>query len=240
MWNDAAMTLDMTNVIWYNGAKGEQALTASQFIAQHLSKKTGGTIDSTCAFCGMRSQHCFPIKDILSANFNDHKYMRHDTDHVCDHCASCLDSKTLNGKALRNYSVIATESGITSLARNSIHRYIIEPPAPPFVFMVTFTHKKHIFFHARVNYAKTRFQVATDRIDIEIDPIQFKERYNICSRLYDASFSKAEIASNRYRKWNKIEKFGAAQFSELNKQIDVYRGSFYLDFLLHILQKENT
>ena len=175
----------------------------------------------------------------MSSNFNDWQYLKYANDRICQDCASCLDSGAFNGKALRNYSVLVTSKNITALARRDIAAAIFNPPDPLFVFMVTFTHKKHIFFHARVNRSASKFHIATDNGDIEVEPERFAGIYNICQRLYQAGFSKSEIRSGVYRKWKKIESFGIEEFRVLDREIAAFRGSFRLNFLLHVLDKED-
>jgi CRISPR type IV-associated protein Csf1 len=211
-----------------------QLRDATNLLVEHLSRK-GGTRIGLCAICGAENQAGLPIKKAVSSNFNDWRYMKYDSNSICCNCAACLDSSALDGKALRNYSFIATESELRILSHSDIAQSIMNPPEPPFVFVVTFTHKKHAFWEACINKNRDRFVVATETGSVKIERGEFTEQYKLCQRLYDAGFSKEEIRMGNYRKWIAIESF--PDFFDVEDKIKDIRGILGFEFLVNILQK---
>lgn len=209
-------------------------MEVTHFIGKHLVVMAG-SIKGYCCFCGA-STNVLPRRDVLSSNFNDWQHVKYNSKYVCMMCAACLGSQALDGKALRNYSFIATNDKLITLQLPEISSCVLTPPEPPFVFVVTFTHKKHIVFHACLNHTKDLFTIATDKGNIEIVLGSFRKLYGTCQKLYDYGFSKVEMRSGGYKKWAKMDNCGT-DFWSLDNDIKKYRNTFYLEFLLHILQK---
>lgn len=193
-----------------------------------------------CDICGSQTDRNCLTKAVLSAKFNDWQHIRGNSGYICVDCAACLAGNSFNGKAFRSYSTLTTEASIKILNKSDIHSIIATPPDPPFVLIVTYTHKKHIFFHAQITTDNNSIYVATDKTDLRIQPHEYNELYSHCAVLYEAGFSKAEIETGKYRKWRRIEDFGTNRFLALNQQIAVHRNTALLEFVVHTLQKENT
>lgn len=211
---------------------------AIELLAKHLTKKPPAETNITCGICGSYGSG-FKVKDVVSSNFTGWHYLTHGKDHICVNCQACLDSKSLNGKALRNYSFIATEDEMKVLQHSEIALNILNPPIPPFVFVVTYTHKKHAFLNAVLNDNRERLNVALEMGYVKFSRQVFIARHNEARKLYDAGFSKEEIRTGEYRKWRLLEEVGD-EFWEVDRSLEVYRFTPFFNFLIHILQKGET
>ncbi|MDD4972577.1 MAG: hypothetical protein PHT07_24360 [Paludibacter sp.] len=206
----------------------------SEILANHLAV-ANGDIQDICSICGRKTNFGHDKKKSVSANFNDYQHFKYDTDCICEFCYACLSSNTFNEKTLRNYSIIANEKQIIVPDRPAIIVNINYPPDPPFVFMVSFSKKKHIFLHAKINTSEI-INIATDKYDLSFTKEQFNNVLLPCSKLYEAGFSKTEIERGEYRKWKVIDE--TPEFFRLNNEIQKHRGTHLLNFVLYTLSKE--
>jgi CRISPR type IV-associated protein Csf1 len=209
-------------------------LRLSQIFTNHVGISEY-TEFGTCAICGAGSIG-LPLKKAVSAKFNDFQYMRFKTDFTCGVCHKCLSGGGLDGKALRNYHTIANLEQIIFLEKSQIHDYIISPLDPPFIFLVSFSKKKHIFLHAKINFEKNPIYIATDKQDIILDIGEYAHLFGACKVLYDVGFSKTEMQTGLYKKLSLIDE--VSNFWDHDLLISKYRNRFILQFTLYTISKK--
>jgi hypothetical protein len=211
-------------------------VTVSQFIGKHLKIDDTRSDIAKCAICGFETDRNLSLSGVLSENFNDYQKLRHDSERICVFCKACLCGDSWNGKAIRNFSFIATENELVAIKRSDLARSTFSVSVKPFVFCVTFTGKKHIFFNAIINESLDKYVIATEKGNIAISQDEHLPVYTACQALYDAGFSKSEILTGNYRKWSKIGE--CDDFWILEDQIMLYRNTFLLKYLTFIMSKE--
>jgi len=204
-----------------------------KFISKHLTK-LDSDVSGKCAICG--EEHIgFKLKKVLSANFNDWKYIKDgSTKHVCVDCQSCLGSKNFDGKALRNYSVIITKKEIKKIKRSDILE-VIRNPLKEFVIIVNFSQKKHAFWDAKINNNKRHTYIATDKGSYILNNKNFLELYNDLFTLYEMKISKTEMRSGKY---NFINLMKNNNIFDIDNKIKKQRGTNNFDFAIWLLHKE--
>lgn len=215
---------------------GGEYMHPSEIIAKNVhlinGKETG-----KCSICGRFSDYAFLKSESISSSFNDYQYFKYNTDFICEYCNACLSNTGFDGKALRNYSIIANESKYIILNKPAIIYHIDNQFSPPYIFMVSFSKKKHIFLHTKINYDQININISTDRYDLSFTKEQFNNIYIPCSDLYNTGFSKMEIETGIYRKWKLMDQ--KRDFFILDKEINKYRGTNLLNFVLYALSKED-
>lgn len=209
-------------------------ISVSELLSSHL-KVVRGNITGKCIVCGKSTEAGFDLSK-LSANFSSWGLLQHNGNNVCEYCMACISGDGFAGKALRNYSVTANYDDLVILSHENIAQYITSPLLPPFIFIVSFSKKKHIFLSARVNYQTANIFVATDKYNILVNVEEFTKLYGACQELVDNGLSKTEILSGIYRKWNKIEAF--PKYYSLESIIKPYRKTFLLDFVLYAVKNK--
>lgn len=214
----------------------EYAMLSSELIGKHLQLEDIHSDIAKCAICGLETDRNILLNKALSEKFNDFQYIRYNSDRICVYCKACLSSDSWDGKAIRNFSFIATESELIAIKRKDLPKYTFSTHAVPFVFCVTFTGKKHTFFNALVNESRERYIIATEKGSVEIIPEKHFSIYEACQSLYDQGLSKNEILTGNYKKWSKIGDI--PDFWQLEERIMPYRNTFLLKFLTFIMTKE--
>lgn len=101
-----------------------------------------------CPICGKYSLTGVKTKDIVSTNFTDWAYVG---DYVCSSCTDLF--------SLYFYSYIVDIDGIRLLNVRELRDQLIRPQKPPFLFIITTSQKKHLFYKARWNYGGGLFAV---------------------------------------------------------------------------------
>ena len=216
-------------------------------IGKHLNPARGEPLIESCCLChrqpdGMTTGH--QRKDVISNTFMDVGYLRF-TNEICEYCAVCLGYGKPRTEHIKNYSYIANEYSLVRLKREDIWQHLFNPPEPPFVFAVTYNHKKHTSFRAPVNLSRDVFHVCTENEVIEVRPAAIAELaqviqdwYTICKDTTQAPtwFTKAEILSG-CENFKRIEEYGTAKYFKQDAVIVPYRCTPLLGLLVHALNK---
>lgn len=150
--------------------------------------------------------------------------------------------------SLRVYSFIATCNEFKILKTDDFLPILENPPAPPFVFIISFSNKKHIAYKARTNYASDPFYVSTDKGNCLICKNQLSELLEVARRWYTVVpgkedtatqptyFTKDEIFGGN-ESISKINVFGLRKYREDVKILNKYRGTLFADIVKISLKK---
>ena len=157
------------------------AMIAIDLIARHIDIANLSTpihegIKATCAFTGRTITKGCRIKDAISANWTDWDWIRHGDEWVSVEfvlcIADCIPSDNEGSSrcaGLRNFSFVADVAGLCKLKNTELLDALLNPPNPPFVFVITEGGKKHVAFKAQIATERSRFPVATDVGCFEFD-----------------------------------------------------------------------
>lgn len=218
----------------------------THIIGKHLSLPVTELEITKCCLCGQEGGEGFKKKEILSDGFMDNDCLN-EADEMCVYCAACLGRGQAQNEQLRMFSFLATPSGLTRLKRDELWHHIFNPPAnEPFVFAVTYGHKKHISFRAPVNLpGQLSYQVRTENTLIDIDPARISPLaetihrwYTICNNTSQEPtwFNKSEILYG-CTNYKRIEQYGINAYLRENLVISLYRHTALLALLCHALNK---
>ena len=140
--------------------------------------------DFICAVCGEKHVRGTRTKDIVSGSFTDWNLLRGDM--VCKRCTDLF--------SLYFYSYIVDGAGIHLLNVRELPEALQSQQEPPFLFCVTTSRKKHLFYRAAWNYSKGRFAVNLETETIYTSPERMRELFAIVECLQTLGASKMRLA----------------------------------------------
>lgn len=207
-----------------------ELITAALGVAETKDKVQGGT----CAICGQECEGV-PVKKIVrNERFTNFDEINVDGDVVCGPCATCMKDARLRRK-----SFIAHPGGVIFLEKNDIEHYVFDLEAQgiktPFLFCVTTSFKKHMFFRARLNNDYKQYNLQFEEVPVTITEHD-KELYKQIQDAYEF-FSKDELLTGNFKLIN-IKKFGIDRFGALKEMVEAKRTTAKFKFLVHIMNSE--
>ena len=222
------------------------------FIAYHINTPVPTEICNTvCAFTGKQIISGIPTKQAIKKTFTDFEYLKYESDYISAEAWKVLNPciQGNNGlNALRSYSYIVTNSGIKIIKHAEYMHALINPPEPPFVFVITYSNKKHTAFKAVINHSRQSFIVQTDVNRVVIDSARLAEIcpviqdwYSVIPEKADTTlqptwFNKSEILHGCDNP-RRIEQYGFERYFTENKIIDGFRGTEFLKLITFCLTK---
>lgn len=135
-----------------------------------------------CPICGRHAESAISVKDIVSSSFTDWTYMG---DYVCPDCANLF--------SLYFYSYIVDPDGIRILNVRELRDELIKPQKPPFLFCITTSRKKHLFYRAVWNHEAGRFAVNLETETIFTTPKRMRELFDFVEALQTLGASKERL-----------------------------------------------
>jgi len=222
--------------------------TGTYLVGKHLSPDYSRQHIEKCAVCGAKDVPGYNINDVIGPSFMDWDAVNQKASGVCIYCAACLGKDMPRTEWLRFTSFLATKDYLLRLKRDDLWDHLLLPPDPPFVFGVTYTHKKHVCFKAPVNYSQEIFFVQTEDVAIKIVPSQIQKLckalqnwYTICkkTKAEPTWFTKQDILSG-CQNFKKIEAYGMKKYFKEDKIIKPFRRTALLTLLTYALNKRNT
>lgn len=98
----------------------------------------------------------------------------------------------------RTYSHCFTATGHECPPRARWRDLLLEPPNPPFLFVITESGQKHLIFRAAVAYDRDTYPVQVEEDRLIVSRREFAECLAAFERLYALGFSKDSIRDVRY------------------------------------------
>lgn len=125
--------------------------------------------------------------------------------------------KTGYAVSWRSYSHVFSRSVYVSFKDHAEWRqWLLEPPEPPFLFIISTTGVKHLIFRGVIAHSRDRYPVVFGDHLIYVDRSQFEACLQAFEALCDMGFSRDAVLSGNYpyqqlfkvgvRSWNQAEK----------------------------------
>ena len=149
----------------------------------------------------------YKIKDIVSANYTDWEYVG---DYVCGDCADLF--------SLYFYSYIVDPDGIRLLNVRELRDALITPQKPPFLFIITTSKKKHLFYRARWNYSSTRYCVNLEAETISTTPERMRTLFDFVECLMTLGCSKTALSTGEIQ-FNVAQMVGVKAYQFLANEL---------------------
>jgi hypothetical protein len=151
---------------------------------------------------------------------------------MCHACAWCL-----SWKQLRNYSIIATASTLSHPDKSTIRARLVNPPEPPFIFVVAVSGQKWLHFKSVVNFQRGSFIVMLEETPVKVNSLIVGTLLDVLAPMLDI-FSKSEIQTGRYNQ-NRIKQMGLSLWKHSEDVIRKWRGAAIFELALHVAQKRD-
>lgn len=139
-----------------------------------------------CAMCGKphtENDLVFPFEP--EASFTDHNSLSDPTSSVI--CGSCVG--VWSGEFTQTYSksVICEEGVFPSAKNNHIAYWLLNPPNPPFIMMLSDQKRQHLVWRTPVNYSNKVYQVRFGSKLLTIRLNRLKQAVESCRLLSEAA-----------------------------------------------------
>lgn len=122
--------------------------------------------DFYCPGCARYCRHGAPIKKLVSSNFTDWNLTG---PYVCENCMPLF--------SLYFYSYVKDPDGIRLLNVRQLKDALITPQKPPFMFVITTSQKKHLWYRAQLNHSPDRFAVQFEMETIWTTPERMRSLF---------------------------------------------------------------
>jgi len=223
--------------------------TASQFIARVLDllpfpaseALTGvkAAHDPICYLCGGETGgEGWDRRDAFTASFTNTNLAKVPASvTVCQSCAAVsrgeswaayaarrpdLGLKTVHPISWRSYPHAITETSHTIPRGEEWRPLLLDPPDPPFVYMIPTTNQKHLLFRCGVAYSRESFPVQHEEDRVWITPSEFREVVEAAERLFALGMSREAVETGRYPQ-ESIRKAGLAAWREAEDDFAPWR-----------------
>lgn len=136
-------------------------------------------MEFNCPICKKHVFSGIKTKDIVSSNFTDWAYVG---EYVCPDCADLF--------SLYFYSYVVDPDGIHLYNVRELQDQLTKPQKPPFLFVITTSQKKHLFYRSFWNYDNKRFSVNLETETIYTTPERMRTLFDFVECLQKLGCSK--------------------------------------------------
>lgn len=136
-------------------------------------------VEFDCPICKKHVSQGIKTKDIVSSNFTDWAYVG---EYVCQECADLF--------SLYFYNYIVDPEGIHLLNVRQLRDELAKPQNPPFLFVISTSQKKHLFYRSNWNYDSDRFAVNLETETIYTTPQRMRDLFDFVECLQTLGCSK--------------------------------------------------
>ena len=164
-----------------------------------------------CPVCGKDCHEGARTADIISGSFTDYAFIG---DYVCSDCADLF--------SLYFYNYVKDADGIRLLNIRSIRDEITREQKPPFMFVITTSQKKHLFYRAKMNYTATPFAVQLETETIYTTTERMRLLFDFVESLLTLGQSKKMLASGQIQ-YDIMQKVGVNALRFLKREIETSR-----------------
>jgi hypothetical protein len=220
-------------------------LTASQFAAHCLGLPIFPPFDGklgqspVCWLCGGDTYGLgWPLRAAIKPTFTNHNQaVAQHSDAICWQCVAMSYKETWDAYVARHpemnlktgkpiswrcYSHVFVQGLHECPTRERWRHWLVNPPLPPFLFVVATSGQKHLIFRARVAHAADVYPVQFEDDQFLVDRAALVGVFEIFEALYALGFSKDSILSGEYHH-GQLLKVGMAAWKPLEDRMKTVR-----------------
>lgn len=164
-------------------------------------------IEFDCPICKKHASSGIRTKDIVSSNFTDWAYVG---EYVCPDCADLF--------SLYFYSYTVDPDGIHLYNARELRNQLITPQKPPFLFVITTSQKKHLFYRASWNHDNKRFAVNLETETIYTTPDRMRQLFDFVEFLQTLGAGKERMKAGEIP-FQVLQKTGFKPIEFLRKEL---------------------
>lgn len=166
-----------------------------------------------CPVCRKHYRYGSPLKKCVSSSFTDWAYFE-DNNMICTECSKLF--------TLYPYSYIWDPDGIRLLNVRQLKAELIKQQKPPFMFVITKSQKKHLFYKSQINYDNGKYAVNLEEETITTDCRRMEELFAFVESLMALGQGKAQMLKGEI-KFDVYKKVGAKALSKLKSELRTSR-----------------
>ena len=168
-------------------------------------------LDFVCKCCNHHCEKGVPIRKIVSSNFTDWENVG---DYVCENCADLF--------SLQFYSYVVNPDGVNLINVRQIRDKLISYQKPPFLFVITTSKKKHLFYKSIWNNCDNPFAVNLETETIYTTRERMKQLFDFVESLQTLGCSKEKMKSGEIS-FEVLKKVGIKAYEFLQKELSTSR-----------------
>lgn len=168
-------------------------------------------VEFDCPICKKHVSSGVRTKDIVSSNFTDWAYVG---EYVCPDCADLF--------SLYFYNYVVDPNGIHLYNVRELRDQLTMPQKPPFLFVITKSQKKHLFYRSTWNYHGGKFAVNLETETIYTTAEQMKYLFDFVECLQTLGCSKEAMKSGEIA-YKAAEKVGFKAILALKRELQKSR-----------------
>jgi len=208
--------------------------------------------DADCWLCGGPTHGVgWPWRLAITDTFTNHTLAKAPhSQTVCQPCAALASKqtwgpyvaahpekglKTGHAVSWRNYSHVFAPGLHDCPTRAGWRHWLLNPPEPPFLFVISTSQKKHLIFRARVACSRDVYPLQFEEVALLVERAKFRECLAAFDRLFALGFSSDGIVTGRYHP-AQLLKVGVATWREAERAIAPWRSRapYYLELCAYI------
>lgn len=140
------------------------------------------TMEFDCPICKRHVSAGVRTKSIVSSNFTDWAYVG---EYVCPACADLF--------SLYFYSYVVDPDGIHLYNVRELRDQLTTPQKPPFLFIITTSQKKHLFYRSVWNHDSAQFAVNLETETIYTTPERMRQLFDFVECMQTLGCSKERL-----------------------------------------------
>lgn len=219
-------------------AKGQEIIKVCSFADPIKHEKYDSEIEGVCTVCGKSYKGGILRKHLLTPTYMDWDIHKEPDSHgICEACMFCL---MLNAEAkrtaLKNYSFVAADK-LYLCSQKDMRDWLVAPPEPPFVMVVSVSHKKHLATKAVVSYSRERYTCMYEETPIDVSLDKIRDCIDLIESLRGIGMTKAEIELGRIR-FDIFKVWEQKALLDAIWKVTEYRKTGVLPLALHVAQKK--
>lgn len=141
-----------------------------------------------CPACRKTKSKGVPLKKLLSSNFTDWQMVG---EYICPECQHMV--------SVYPYSYIRDDDGTRLLNVRQLRDELTKPQKPPFLFVVSTSQKKHLWYRATWNHSPERFAVQLEMETIFTTPERMQMLFDLVESLQTLGCTKDALSRGEIR-----------------------------------------
>ena len=219
--------------------------TASQlawrFVGGHDYSPPSGVFGQShaCWLCGGSTEgKGWKLREAIPATFTNHNLAKaQSSDAVCQGCIA-MSSKATWDRYVANHPEMGLKTGKPISwrfyshcffdqkhfcpGRNDWRRLLVDPPSPPFIFVVSVSGQKHLIFRSKIAIDRRAYPVRMEDELFIVHTHEFESLLRDFQAAYDAGFSKDQILTGNYHQ-ESVRKVGLDRWRNMERHIRPWR-----------------
>jgi CRISPR type IV-associated protein Csf1 len=199
----------------------------------HYDPAEQGTLAGDCYLCGCHTSTGLPRKKAIKDTFTDQPFAKAPwSEVVCDKC-----NWALSYCSLRNYSIVASTSGLQHPSRVQLRETLLHPPEAPYLICIAESGQRWLHFKGMITTGQA-MEIRFEDVMVTVRPERFAEILQLVEALY-TGFTKDEILTGRYQS-HRIQAFGLERWHELSEKAEHQRKYRVFSLALFLAQRPDV